>query len=134
MTHVIVNIDEPGSNVEVGDVHDLSGLVRGNIFFHCSDLALENADIAYFIDVIRRVDDMAALQQQVVACRLGKHYDGKSEGDCDHGNCGGVRLDPVVHRVFSGFIEVKVYPAGMRLSPFLVESRSGRVVKKIALS
>jgi hypothetical protein len=62
MANVIVNIDQSGRDVEVRDIHDLSGLVRRNIFFDGSDFALENRDVSYFIDVIRGVNDMTAFQ------------------------------------------------------------------------
>ena len=66
MTYMIVNINEPGRYVETRDIHNLPGLVSRNVFLDGSDLTLENADISYFIDVIGRVNHMAALQQQVV--------------------------------------------------------------------
>ena len=84
MTHMIVNINESGRNVEVRDIHNLPALVRGNIFFHGSDLVMEDADVAYFIDVIGRVNYVAALQQQVITnCLLRQHYDWRSDDNHD---------------------------------------------------
>src|SRR5580765_3338893 len=97
MTYMIVNINEPGRYIETRDIHNLPGLVRRNVFLDGSDLTLENADISYFIDVIGRVNHMAALQKQVVARRLGKRNDRRSEGDCEHCNYCGRGIDPVLH-------------------------------------
>ena len=74
MTDMVVNIDEPGRYIEIRDIHNLPGLIRRNVFLDGSNFALENTDVSYLIDVIRRVNHMAALQQQVVTlARLSKY-------------------------------------------------------------
>ena len=71
VANVIVDIDEPGGDVKLRDVHDLSGQVSRKVFLHSSDLPCRNCDIADFVDVIRRVDDVTAFQQQVIGGRRG---------------------------------------------------------------
>ena len=61
MTNMIVNVDQPGRNVELRDIHNLSGLVSRNVFFHGSDFALENGDISHFVDVIGGINHVSAL-------------------------------------------------------------------------
>jgi len=61
MTHMKVNVDEPGRNVELRDIHDFSSLVSRNVFFDSSDFALENGDVSHLVNVIGRVNHMTAL-------------------------------------------------------------------------
>ena len=61
MTHMKVNVDEPGCNVELRGIHNFSCLVSRDIFFDGSDFALEDSDVSYLIDVVSRVNHMTAL-------------------------------------------------------------------------
>src|SRR6266496_1961498 len=97
---MVVNINEPGRYIKLRDIHDLPGLVSRDVFLNGSDLAIENTDISHFVNVIRRVDHVAALQQQVVTSRgLSKHHDRKCEDDGDERNDCQWRLNAVLHRV-----------------------------------
>src|SRR3954453_16951338 len=98
MTYMVLNINKSGRYIQARDIHNLPGLVSRNVFLDGSDLSLENTNISYFIDVIGRVNHMAALQQQVVARRLGKRSDRISEGDCEYCNYCGRDPDPDLHR------------------------------------
>ena len=72
MAHVIVNIDKARRDVELGDVHNFPRLIRGYVFFDGCNLALKDCDVTDFINVIGRINHMAALKQQVIARRLGE--------------------------------------------------------------
>ena len=60
VTDVVMNIDQAGRDEELRNIHNLSGLVGGNIFFDRCDLALEYGDVAYIVDVIGRIDNVTA--------------------------------------------------------------------------
>src|SRR5258705_10469621 len=86
MTHMKVNVDEPGRNVELRDIHNFSGLVSWNVFFDSSDFTLEDGDVSHLVNVIGGVNHMAALLQQVIVRGLGKYHDRRSDSDCDRRN------------------------------------------------
>lgn len=67
---VVVNVDQPGRDVKTGDIHDLAGLIGGDILSHCCDLAKGNGNIHFCIEPVGRIDDVASLQQQIVARHL----------------------------------------------------------------
>ena len=68
--HMNVDIDEPGSNVESGDIDHLPRRGGGYIRRYSSDAIAANGDVADVIDVILWIDNAAAFQQQIVLWRL----------------------------------------------------------------
>ena len=68
---VVMDIDEAGGDVETGRVHDLSGRIGGNVFFDGSDFAAGDSDVHYGVNVVGRIDDVAALEKEIVAGGLG---------------------------------------------------------------
>ena len=69
---VDVNIDEPGGDVEPGGVHHLSRLAGGNIFFDGGDFVFYHRHVHHSIHIVRGINHVAALQQQIVTGRLGR--------------------------------------------------------------
>src|SRR5579872_117681 len=61
VTNMVVNVDQPGSYVELRDVNNFPGLISRNIFLDSCDLALEHSDVTHLINVIRGIDHMPAL-------------------------------------------------------------------------
>jgi len=59
--------DEPGRDVQPGGVDDLSASGGGNIRRHPRNARAADGDIHDAVDVVRRIDHMAALDQQIVA-------------------------------------------------------------------
>src|SRR5579859_4266519 len=84
---MVVNIDQARGNVEIGYVHNLSGLVCGYVFIDGSDFALDDSYISHLVDVIGRIDHMAALYEQIVTgWGLRKNDERKCDGDRKHRN------------------------------------------------
>ncbi len=62
-----VDVDQPGSDIEPGDVHRLPGLPRGNALRHSRYLIAADCNVHHPIDAIGGIDHVAALEQQVVS-------------------------------------------------------------------
>src|SRR5580765_3999643 len=108
MTHMVVDINQARCYIEIRNIHNFPGLIRRNVFLDGSDLALENTDVSYLIDVIRRVNYMPAFQQQVVTlARLSKHREWKCEEACDENNKYKWRFGPDLHRTSLGLSKRK---------------------------
>ena len=71
MADMNMNINQPGSNVKPRSVHHLPGLTGGNIFFYRGNFAFRHCHVHHCVYVVRGVNHVAALQQQIVARRLG---------------------------------------------------------------
>lgn len=80
---VNVNIDKPGRDVETVARDDLFCLGRFDGRSDLGDLVAQDGDIHLAIDVVFRVEDMPAFEQQVV--RLGGEQSG--DGEKKHWSC-----------------------------------------------
>ena len=76
--YVRVNIHQAGRDVEAGHVHRLVCLRRRNFRRHRRNPALRDGHVVHGVQVILRIDDMAALQQQIVR-DLRKRYRGDEQ-------------------------------------------------------
>ena len=63
---VHVDVDEPGREIETGDVDGLFGGAGGNGRFDGGDLAVENGYVPFRVDVVFRIDDMAVAKDEIV--------------------------------------------------------------------
>ena len=61
-----VNIDETGHHIEPAHIYHLLCFFRGKILSHRHDLALRDRYVAHRADIILRVDQMTALEQQFI--------------------------------------------------------------------
>jgi len=66
---VVVDVDEARSDVETGNVDHFSGRSGGNFFVDEGDFSARDGNIHRSIDVIGGIDDMAALQDEIIARR-----------------------------------------------------------------
>ena len=71
MADMDVNINKTGSDIEPGSVHHLPRLTGGNVFFDRGNSVFRHRDVHHRVHVVGGINHMAALQQQVVAGRLG---------------------------------------------------------------
>lgn len=74
---VVMDIDEPGRDIEAGDVDDFSGGRGGNVFGDGSDFAGGDGDVHHGVDVISGIDDVAALKKEIILDSLC----GRGEGE-----------------------------------------------------
>jgi len=64
--HVHVNVDEPRRHVEPGRIDDFQGVDRADVRGHCRHFPACNGDIADGADVVPGIDEVTALQQEIV--------------------------------------------------------------------
>ena len=64
--HMHVNIHQAGRDVEARDVHDLGGLCGIDIARDRGDAAVLDGDVHDCVNVVPGIDDVAALEQQIV--------------------------------------------------------------------
>jgi len=67
---VEVNIDKARRDVEAGNVHHFPSRPSGNIFFDRRDFAFGDCHVHGSVEVVRGIDNVAALKQQVITWRL----------------------------------------------------------------
>ena len=67
-----VQIDESGGNVEPRDTDNFPGFARRDVFRHAGDLASGDANIENLVDFVLRIDQMAALEHQVIGLLRGQ--------------------------------------------------------------
>ncbi len=96
MADVDVNIDEPGGDVEPGGVHHLSRLAGGNVFFDGGDFVFHHRHVHDCVHVVRGINHMAALQQQVITGRLGESV-GRHTENCNERYYDSESLSPFPH-------------------------------------
>src|ERR1700761_8625259 len=63
-----VNVDNPGSNVQTLHSNGLQCLRRVDVFFYGGDSAVLDCYIANGANAVLSIDNMTALQQQIVVC------------------------------------------------------------------
>ena len=56
---VHVDVDEPGREIEAGDINRFFAGTGGNRWLDGGDLAIANGYITFRVDVVFRVDDLA---------------------------------------------------------------------------
>ena len=61
-----VDVDEAWHHEEAGDVDGLFGLFLGDVPGDVGDFAVGDRDVAYLVDVVLRIDDVAVLEEQFV--------------------------------------------------------------------
>ena len=80
---VSVDVDKAGSDVVPADINDLAGFRFSDIFRYGGNLLASGGDIHGFTDVVGRVDDVAAFQQDVVWHGLSPRRRAKNYEECD---------------------------------------------------
>ena len=63
---VAVNVHQPGDDVESLHFGGLSGRRRGDVGGDAHDFSLPDRHIAHAVNLVRRIDDVAARQEQIV--------------------------------------------------------------------
>ena len=62
-----MNVHQARGHIETGDIDCLSGERWINVRGHCGDAVIRNGNVHDCIDVVSRIDDTTARQQEVVA-------------------------------------------------------------------
>src|SRR6202041_326288 len=63
---VHMHVDEPGREIEAGDVHGLFAGTGGNRWFDGGNLAVANGYVTFRVDVVFRIEDLAIAQNEIV--------------------------------------------------------------------
>ena len=61
-----VDVNQSGSDIEAAHIHGAAGLVGRYVRIHLGDLTLCDGDIADGVDAVFGIDELAALEQQIV--------------------------------------------------------------------
>jgi hypothetical protein len=83
---VDVDVDQAGGDIKPGNVDHLAGSGGGNGGGYFGDLAVLNGDVAAGADAVFGVDEMAALEQQIVG-GLGETEGGEEKSPDTHTGC-----------------------------------------------
>src|SRR5581483_1483714 len=71
---VVVNVNQARGDVQSGSIHDFAGLRGRNIFVEGGNLAVRDRNIHDAVKPVGRIDDVSALEQQVVMSRLRERW------------------------------------------------------------
>src|SRR5207247_10521857 len=77
---VSVKVDEPRCDVQPGGVDDLAATRGGDVRRHPPDTRSADGDVHHGVDAVRRIDHVAALEQQVVSLPRQKRSGEKERG------------------------------------------------------
>ena len=82
---VVVDVNETRSDVKAGNVDDFAGGSGGNLFGDSGDFAGGDGNVHDGVDVVGRIDDVPALQKEIVRRGLSRRRDGKErqKGDSE---------------------------------------------------
>jgi hypothetical protein len=70
VTDVVVDVDEPRNDVQASHVNNFLGLTRRNVFLDGGDFSRSDRNVEVRVNLVGRIDDMPAFQNQVVGRRL----------------------------------------------------------------
>ena len=84
---VHVDVDEPGREIETGDVDGFLGGAGGNGWFDGGDLAVANGYVTFRVDVVFRIDDVAVAKDEIVLLSVRRESTEEESGgqDAKHG-------------------------------------------------
>jgi len=80
---VHVDVDEPGSEIETGDVYGLFGGAGGNHWFDGGNLAVANGYVPFRGKVVFRIEDLAIAKDEIVLLSVSRDSTGEESGGQD---------------------------------------------------
>ena len=87
---VHVDVDQPGREIETGDVYGLFGGAGGNRCFDGGNLAVANGYVTLRGNVVFRIEDLAVAKNEIVLLRVRRDSTGEESGGQNTNHWSGV--------------------------------------------